>query len=163
MGALTQVAMAQRRGVRVLKVLIAEDELMIADMLEEDLVKAGYEVCGIARTVPEGIALAQRHRPDLAIIDMRLADDGLGTEIAAELVTLGKPGVLFATGNSSTVMLTAADGHACIGKPYRFPDLLRGLQIVAELATTGTASPPFPRGFQILPQAATPLPEPSHG
>jgi hypothetical protein len=93
---------------------------------------------------------------------MRLADDGLGTEIAAQLDGLGKPGILFATGNSSTVTLTSADGHACIGKPYRFPDLLRGLEIVAELAATGTASPPFPRGFRVLPQAPPPALEPSH-
>ena len=67
------------------KVLIAEDELMIADMLEEILVEHGYEVCGIARTVAEGIALGRLHKPDLAIIDLRLADGGFGTEIAAQL------------------------------------------------------------------------------
>ena len=41
----------------MLKVLIAEDELMIADMAEETLVKHGYEVCGIARTVAEAVRL----------------------------------------------------------------------------------------------------------
>ena len=40
------------------KVLIAEDDLMIADMLEMSLVDSGYEVCGIARTVAEAVALA---------------------------------------------------------------------------------------------------------
>ena len=38
-------------GLRVLKSLIAEDDLMIADMVKMLLVDAGYEVCGIARTV----------------------------------------------------------------------------------------------------------------
>jgi two-component system, response regulator PdtaR len=37
----------------VLKVLIAEDDLMIADIAEEILIEHGYEVCGIARTVTE--------------------------------------------------------------------------------------------------------------
>jgi response regulator of citrate/malate metabolism len=41
----------------MLKVLIAEDELMIADMAEETLVKHGYEVCGIARTVAGAVRL----------------------------------------------------------------------------------------------------------
>jgi len=41
----------------MLKVLIAEDELLIADLLEEALVANGYEVCGIARTVDEAVAL----------------------------------------------------------------------------------------------------------
>ncbi len=35
-------------------VMIAEDDLLMADMLEEVLVANGYEVCGIARTVEEG-------------------------------------------------------------------------------------------------------------
>jgi DNA-binding response OmpR family regulator len=61
----------------VLKVLIAEDDLMIADLAEEVLAEAGYEVCGIARTVAEAIALAQHHTPDLAVLDLRLADGGL--------------------------------------------------------------------------------------
>ena len=68
------------------KVLIAEDDLMIADMIEEVLLDAGYEVCGIARTVAEAVALGHRHRPDLAIIDMRLADNGIGTDIVVERV-----------------------------------------------------------------------------
>ena len=42
-------------------ILIVEDDLMIADMLEEILVDAGYTVCGIARTVTEAVALAVRH------------------------------------------------------------------------------------------------------
>ena len=40
----------------MLKVLIAEDELMTADLLEDLLSTSGYEVCGIARTVEEGVA-----------------------------------------------------------------------------------------------------------
>jgi DNA-binding response OmpR family regulator len=137
----------------MLKVLIAEDDLMIADMTQETLVESGYEVCGIARTVDEAVALGRRHKPDLAVIDMRLAGGGLGTEIAARLGALGRLGVLYATGNASRVMLTAAEGDACLVKPYRSADLLRGLQIVADIVATGTASPPFPRGFRVLPSA----------
>ena len=47
----------------MLKVLIAEDDLVIADMAEEILVEGGYEVCGIARTVVEGVALSRRRAP----------------------------------------------------------------------------------------------------
>jgi DNA-binding response OmpR family regulator len=134
----------------VVKVLIAEDDLMIADMTEQLLVAEGYEVCGIARTVAEGVALGRLHMPDLAVIDLRLADGGLGTAIASQLGTLGRLGVLYATGNTSQLMLTAANGDACIAKPYRPVDLLRGLEIVADMVATGIASPPFPRGFRVL-------------
>lgn len=141
----------------MLKILVVEDDLMIADMAEEILVDAGYEVCGIARTVTEGVALARQHKPDLALIDLRLADGGLGTSIAAQLVPFGSLGILYATGNMAQVILTATDGHACISKPYRSLDLLHGLKLVSEIVSTGKAALPFPRGFHVL-RPATPAP-----
>jgi len=105
----------------MLKVLIAEDDLMIADMAEEILVEGGFEVCGIARTVTEGVALGRLHKPDLAVIDMRLADGGMGTEIAAQLSAFGRLGVLYATGNALDVMQNASVGDACILKPTAHP------------------------------------------
>ncbi|HVA12142.1 MAG TPA: response regulator [Stellaceae bacterium] len=141
------------------KILIVEDDLMIADAAEELLVKSGYEVCGIARTVDAAIALGRTHKPDLALIDLRLADGGLGSDIPAQLSALGRFGVLYATGNIAGAMLTAADGHACLAKPYRTADLLRGLELVAEIVATGKATPPFPRGFLVLPSAVKPAAE----
>jgi DNA-binding response OmpR family regulator len=133
----------------VLKVLIAEDDLMIADNVEEVLVGAGYEVCGIARTVIEAVELGRRHKPDLAVIDLRLADGGLGTEIVGQLSD-DSLGILYATGNIAQITLTTANGHGCIAKPFRPEELLRGVEVVAEIISTGKASPPFPRGFRVL-------------
>jgi CheY-like chemotaxis protein len=134
----------------MLKIMIAEDDLIMADMLEDVLVEGGYEVCGIARTVDKAVELAERHNPDLAILDMRLADGGLGTEIAARLKRRGHPGVLYATGNAGQFGLTSADGEACIGKPYRPEDVVRALKIVEQMVNTGEASRPFPKGFYVL-------------
>jgi CheY-like chemotaxis protein len=147
----------------MLKVLIAEDDLMIADRAEDVLVACGYEVCGIARTVAEGVALGLRHKPDLALIDLRLADGGLGTEIATRLGPFGRLGVLYATGNVSHLTRSAADGDACLVKPYSAADLQRGMEIVAGMVATGTASPPFPRGFQVLPAPPAARQELKHG
>src|SRR6202167_6633178 len=101
----------------MLKVLIVEDDLMLADFAEEILVERGYEVSGIARTVTDAVALARHSRPDLVILDLRLADGGLGTEVAAQLAFLGRPGILYVTGKMSQVALT--NGAACLAKPYR--------------------------------------------
>jgi CheY-like chemotaxis protein len=136
-----------------LKVLIAEDNFMIADMAEDVLVHRDYEVCGIAATVEEAVALGLRHKPDLALIDFRLADGGFGTEVATRLRAVGRIGVLFATGNSANAAMQDAEGDACLGKPYQTEDLVRGLEIVAEIAATGAAAPPFPRGLQLLRRA----------
>lgn len=132
----------------LIKVLIVEDDLMIADLTEEVLEGAGYAVCGIARTVAQGVALYRLHTPSLAVIDMRLAEGGLGTDIIEQL---GNPvgfGVLYATGNVSQVMAVSIAGCACLTKPFSAFDLLRSLELVREIATTGSASPPFPRGFR---------------
>src|SRR5260370_32151249 len=113
----------------MLKVLIVEDDLMIADMTEEMLVESGYEVCGIACSVPEAVALCRHHTPDLAVVDLRLAGGGLGTEISPLLGGLGRLGVLYSTAHMMPVPLTAAHGPACLAKPYPSPHLPRGLEI----------------------------------
>lgn len=141
----------------MLKVIIAEDDSMIASMSEEVLLRHGYEVCGIARTVLEALALCRMHQPDLAVVDWKLADGGFGTEIAPQLHNPASIGILYASGNTPHLMETATHGHACLSKPYRSTDLLRGLEIVHQMVATGTAMPPFPRGFQVLgPASAAP-------
>ncbi|MBV5262502.1 response regulator [Pinisolibacter aquiterrae] len=134
----------------MLKVMIAEDDLIIADMAAEFLSTCGYEVCGTARTVEAAVALGLARRPDLAVIDLRLADGDLGTEILPRLASLGRIGTLYATGNMAHLLAIGAPGDACVCKPYSFPDLRRSLEIVVEIVATGHASPPFPRGFRIL-------------
>jgi DNA-binding response OmpR family regulator len=139
----------------LLKVLIAEDELMIADLLEETLIMSGYEVCGIARTVAEAVALANLHKPDLAVLDVRLARGDRGPEIARQMSGRGTVGILYATGEDARhSTLTRADGSASITKPYQVEDVPRALVIVREIMTLGTATPPFPQGFRLLPESA---------
>jgi two-component sensor histidine kinase/ActR/RegA family two-component response regulator len=134
----------------MLTVMIAENDLLMADMLEESLVDAGYKVCGIARTVAEGIALGELHKPDLALLDLRLSHGGLGTEIAAQLDREGGVGILYATGNAGQIALTTDDGEACLDKPFRAVDVVRALKIVEEMISTGKAAQPFPSGFHLL-------------
>jgi two-component sensor histidine kinase/CheY-like chemotaxis protein len=139
----------------MLNVMIAEDDLFMADMLEDVLITNGYEVCGIARTVEEAVELGERCKPDLAVLDVRLAEGGFGTEIATRLSGSARPGILYATGNVGQIGLTKSDGEACLGKPYRPEDVVRALAIVRQIVDTGDASPPFPRGFYLLEQPPT--------
>lgn len=144
----------------MLKVLIAEDQLLIADLLEDILVASGYEVCGIARTVEEGIALGKLHKPDLAVLDVRLAKGGRGSDIARLINADRKIGVLYATGDDARhSALTRADGEAAISKPYRPDDVIRALEIIQELNANGTTKRPFPSGFRLLPESQAELAE----
>ena len=81
---------------------------------------------------------------------MRMADGGYGGEIAAQLADLDGLGILYVTGNTASVLLAGARGHACLAKPYHFADLVRSLEIVADLVAAGAPSPPFPDGFPVL-------------
>jgi two-component sensor histidine kinase/ActR/RegA family two-component response regulator len=131
-------------------VMIAEDDLLMADMLQDVLVDSGYDVCGIARTVATAVELGDRQRPDLAILDVKLAEGGRGTEIPARLKDAGRMGILYASGHADRINLTKANGDAFIGKPYRSEDIIHALKIVEQIVSTGKASPPFPPRFSVL-------------
>jgi two-component system, response regulator PdtaR len=130
-------------------VLIVEDDSMIADCLEEVLLDAGYEVCGIAATVAEGVRLGESHRPDLAVIDLRLADGEFGTDVAAALCPHGGVGVLYVTGNPDHNRMSQAEGVGCLTKPYSPALLVAALRYVTARMTK-IASPPVPVGLTLL-------------
>jgi two-component sensor histidine kinase/CheY-like chemotaxis protein len=142
--------MSWKEALPVPKVLIAEDDLMMAEVLESALVASGYEVCGIARTVEGAIELGEHHRPELAVLNLRLADGGLGTDVANSIRRRGRVGILYATGHIDTTGLTGSDGEACIAKPYRTQDIVRGLEIVQQIVLTGGTSGPLPKGLFVL-------------
>jgi DNA-binding response OmpR family regulator len=131
-------------------VMIAEDDLLVADMLEEVLVNSGYDVCGIASTVDKAVELGERHRPDLAILDIRLAGGGLGTDIPARLKKQGRMGILYASGHAGPIGLTKTDGDALLVKPYRPEDAVRALRVVEGIVSTDPVSEHFLCGFSIL-------------
>jgi DNA-binding response OmpR family regulator len=135
-------------------ILIAEDDLNVANALAEVVVNAGYGLCGVARTVEEAIELCETEKPHVAVLDLRLADRRPSTEVAARLSSLGNVGILYTTANISRFALTAAHGHACLTKPYSSKTLLRSLDIVLNLAAAGTVSRPLPPGFRMLRQGA---------
>jgi len=60
------------------RVLIADDELLVAMQLQHLMVSLGYEVVGSARTGKEAVDLCRTQRPDLALMDARMPEmDGL--------------------------------------------------------------------------------------
>ena len=132
------------------KIMIAEDDLLMADMLKDVLIGDGYNVCGIARTVDEAVKICKRHKPDLAILDIRLAEGGFGTDIPAQLKDVGHIGILYASGRPGGMSLTNAVGHALITKPYCPQDVLRAVKLVEQIVRTGEASRPFPPRFYPL-------------
>lgn len=87
-----------REGADALRVLIVEDEALVAMELEGMLGLAGHVAVAQADDVASAIEAAEATRPDLALVDMQLADGASGLSVAAALGERGVP-VLFATGN----------------------------------------------------------------
>jgi DNA-binding response OmpR family regulator len=102
-----------------MKVLIVEDELMIADILEAVLIAEGHTVCGIARTTRQALLLADQEKPDIAIIDVQLAD-GWGTDIAPILFA-NNIKVLYTT--ASVDSLGPLNIHPCLRKPFHLREI----------------------------------------
>jgi two-component sensor histidine kinase/ActR/RegA family two-component response regulator len=134
-------------------VMIAEDDLLMADMLSDILVQNGYEVCGIARTVDKAVELGERYKPDLAVLDIGLANGDLGTDIAARLKNIGRMGILYASGRVGQMALTKADGEAILSKPYRTEDIINGLKVVEQIISTDEAKRHCRTGFVVLDDA----------
>ena len=108
---------------------------MVALTLEDVLVEAGYVVCGIADRPAQALEIARVMEPDIAIVDVRLADGGDGI-ILAELLAAELPiRLLFATGNPAEVRARATTGHGCLAKPFQAEWLLAALESVQSGST----------------------------
>ena len=69
------------------KILIVEDEFIVANDLKMILVKSGYEVCGIAASVEEARILIDAQKPNWVLLDIILKGDLTGIDLAWELET----------------------------------------------------------------------------
>jgi DNA-binding response OmpR family regulator len=143
-----------------MKILIVDDDVMLADLLEATLLAQGHDVCGIANRVAEAIALVRLHRPDIAVLDMRLKGTELGSDVTQQLSEAGDLrdlGILYVTGGGVGLLHQHASiGHACLQKPYSAASLAAALTIVRSIVRGCAVSTPLPHGMQLLglPQVA---------
>jgi DNA-binding NarL/FixJ family response regulator len=81
-------------------VLIVDDEFLIATLWSILVQNMGLEVCGIAATADEAVALAKEHRPAVVLMDVRLRGVRDGVDAALEIhESLGSK-MIFITGSS---------------------------------------------------------------
>lgn len=67
-----------------MRIVVVEDQVLIARGLEATLTHLGHEVCQIARTAEEAMAAVERHRPDMLTCDVDLGRGGSGVDVARE-------------------------------------------------------------------------------
>jgi DNA-binding NtrC family response regulator len=113
------------------KIVIVEDEFIVANDLQHMLQKAGYEVCGIASSVHKARTLIEQHQPDWVLIDIILKGDYSGIDLGNELMQQHIP-FLYISANTNQRTLEAAKltrPHGFLVKPFREKDLFIMLDI----------------------------------
>ncbi len=130
-----------------LKVLIVEDEAIVALELELAVQAAGHEVVGVAADLREAVAVACERDVDLALVDINLRDGRTGVRIAELLAKDHKISVVFLTANPDLVPQGFADALGVYPKPYEIDAMEELIRFVARVRLSDTAGVP-PRRFQ---------------
>ena len=117
-----------------IKILIVEDESIIALNLKETLIELGYEPCGIAPNRCKTIALLEKGiQPDLILMDIYLKGPTTGIELSKELkITMPEVPVIFLTANSELATIKEASkafSYGYIIKPYKKPSLHAAIEV----------------------------------
>lgn len=121
------------------KILIVEDESIIALNLKETLKELDYEPCGIAPNRCKTMAILEKGVvPDLILMDIYLKGPTTGIELAKELkITLPNVPVIFLTANSELATIKEASetfAYGYILKPYKTSHLHASIEIALKKA-----------------------------
>ena len=113
------------------RILVVEDEVLIAVMVEDMLNDLGTTVIGPASTIPEAMALAEAGDIDAAILDVNVR--GVRIDPVAEVLRARSIPVLFATGYGEVKL--NGQQPIVIDKPYSREKLLHGLAQIFGLSS----------------------------
>lgn len=118
---------ATTRDLEGRRILVVEDELLVAMEVEDVLQEQGCEVLPGASTVKDALARIEEYRPDLVILDRNL--DGERTSKVAEELNRTRVPFIVMTGYVNGVAdEPAMVGAPCIQKPWTAAELIRQLQ-----------------------------------
>ena len=112
-----------------LRVLIVEDERLIAMQLEDDIADAGHEVVGSAMCSKEARRLAERTRPDLSLVDIHLADGPTGVDLVRHIAGPDTV-VVFMTSNVKRIPEDFAGAAGVLNKPVSTHGLHQALRFI---------------------------------
>ncbi len=103
------------------RILVVEDEAVIALDIKVNLIRLGYEVPGIASSGEEAIKSAEQLRPDLILMDITLNGEMNGLEAAISINKNLNIPVIFLTAHSDSEMIRLgkeAGAYGYLPKPY---------------------------------------------
>lgn len=114
------------------RVLVVEDDELVATMVEGMLADIGCEACGLARSVPEALEIVETLPMDVALLDVNLA--GQRVFPVAEALSLKNIPFIFSSGYGAAGVPEEYRSAPVIPKPFR----LEELEAAVRQATTVT-------------------------
>ncbi len=113
------------------KILVVEDELIVARDIKKTLERNGYQVVGVARSTDKALQMVEEEKPTLVLVDIFLKGKLTGIDLARELNKMAIP-FIYISANSNKPVLEAAKStnpYGFIVKPFREKDLLVTMEI----------------------------------
>jgi DNA-binding LytR/AlgR family response regulator len=117
------------------RILIVEDDMIIASNISLQLSKLGYEVTGIESRGEEAINHAKENRPDIILMDINLKGEIDGIETAIAIQKENDIPLIYLTANADEVSFQKAKEthpYAFISKPFNKINLERTIALVVE-------------------------------
>lgn len=115
------------------KVLVVEDEIIIADNICDTLQCLGFSALEPALNYTEAIALIETSKPDIAILDIQLSGNKTGIDLAKKINEEYNFPFIFLTSNADAITLNEAKKvmpHAYLIKPFSKEELYTTIEIV---------------------------------
>ena len=119
-----------KRERTIRRIMVVEDEPLVAFDNEHLLAEAGYEVVGTVDNLADATRLIGSETVQLILCDIRLSGEGDGMDVARAAASRNIP-VLFVTGNSP--MEAQGLGIGCLAKPYSDKTLKSALEAIDQI------------------------------
>jgi two-component system, response regulator PdtaR len=135
--------------------MIVEDQAILAMELELVLGDAGCDVVGCAMDRASAFAIAERERPDFALVDVNLLDGLTGPQVAHRLVSDFGTAVVFLTANPEQIPEGFAGALGAVTKPFD-EQTVRGVVAFARQFIFHRTVTEAPKRFRMAPWLTTP-------
>lgn len=114
-----------------MRILVVEDDTLLAFMVEEALKGGGYAPLGPARTAAAALAIATADRPDLALVDIDLGEAGSGVEVVRQLAERLQIASVYLTGQEGLARSHSDHALGLVSKPVSPDELLSAVDFLA--------------------------------
>jgi PAS domain S-box-containing protein len=124
------------------RILIAEDDAILALRLQKMIEEMGYASAGLAATGEDAVHLADERRPDVVLMDIRLRGEMDGLEAATRIHARRETPVIYVTAYSDEALIAQAARtapYAYLTKPIRDRELHASIEMVLYKSRTDRA------------------------